>query len=174
MKRTVTLLALACLSIAAQVAHAAQPTPQSIERLLAVSKSDKMLEAMKPQMGAMMKAGIDQALAGRNPGAEEQKVIDKFVAKASAAMVEDLSMEKFRPMFLEIYGANFSQEEVDGMITFYESPVGQSMLSKMPAVMQSIMGGMPKRMAPLMEKIQQAGKEMAAELAALKKKQSGQ
>ena len=165
MKRFAPLVLL-CLTLSA---HAAQPTPESIERLLALSNSDKMMDAMKPQMGAMMKAGIDQAMGGRQPSAEEQRIIDKFVAKASAAMGDELSMEKFKPMFLEIYSANFTQEDVDGMIAFYQSPAGQALITKMPLVMQSIMSSMPKRMAPMVEKMKQASEEMRAEFEALKK-----
>jgi hypothetical protein len=166
MKRVVTLLALLALSAAA---FAAQPTPESIDRLLALSGGEKTLEAIKPQMRAMMKASVDKALAGRAASAEEQQIIDRFVAKASAATADELTMEKFRPMYRDIYRNNFSQEEIDGLIAFYQSPVGQSFVAKMPAVAQQVLADMSKRMAPMIEKIQQAGKEMAEEMEALKK-----
>ncbi len=150
------------------LAHAAPPTPESIERLLVLSKSDKLLDAIKPQIQAMSKGMMEQALQGKKPTPEEQKVLDKFAARMVEVMGEGMSMTAMKPMMVETYAANFTQEEIDGISAFYASPVGQSMINKMPAVMQSVMAGMPKRMAPMIEKLKAAGDEMATELKALR------
>ena len=79
-------------------------------------------------------------------------------------------MVKLKPMYVEIYTTNFTQEEIDGLISFYESPAGKAFVAKMPAVVQAIMAEMPKRMRPMMQKMEQVGKEMQEELEALKNK----
>jgi len=52
-------------------------------------------------------------------------------------MKEDLSYDKLEPEYIKIYQDTFSEEEIQGMITFYETPVGQSVITKMPLIMQN-------------------------------------
>jgi len=119
-------------ALASQLAQAAAPTPQSIEKLMALTQAEKVIDAIKPQINASMKASINQTLKGHTPSAEEQIVID-------------------------------------GLIAFYQSPAGKSMLTKMPKLMQGLMAAMPALMAPMMEQMQAATKQMADDLEALKK-----
>jgi hypothetical protein len=42
-------------------------------------------------------------------------------------------------LVIPVYDRNFTAEEIDGMVAFYSSPVGQKVLAKMPAVMQQSM-----------------------------------
>ncbi|MEO1620820.1 MAG: DUF2059 domain-containing protein [Cyanobacteria bacterium J06632_3] len=59
---------------------------------------------------------------------------DRFIAK-----VDDTD---FNSLIIPIYERNFTAEEMDGIIAFYRTPVGQSVIAKMPAVTQdSIMVG---------------------------------
>ena len=166
MKRILISLALAATSLLAQ---AAAPTQQSIEKLLTVSQADKILDAMKPQVGATVRMSIDQALKGRTPTAEEKKVIDDYVASAVEITKEGLTMERMKPLYIKLYAQYFTQADIDGMTAFYQSPAGKSMTSKMPQLMQGMMTAMPGVMAPMMEKLQAASQKMASDLQALHK-----
>jgi hypothetical protein len=53
-------------------------------------------------------------------------------------------MKEVRPedlvnMVVPVYDRNFTTEEIDGLIVFYSSPVGQKVLAKLPVVMQESM-----------------------------------
>ncbi len=152
------------------LAHATAPTPQSIEQVLALTQAEKMLDAVKPQVGAQMKASLDRVLKGRKPSAEEQKVIDEFVAKSTKIMDEMLTMDRMRPLYVQLYTQYFSQEEVDGLIAFYQSPAGKSMITKMPQLMQGLVAAMPTFMGPMMDQILAASKQLANDLESLKNK----
>jgi hypothetical protein len=43
---------------------------------------------------------------------------------------------KIKPVFNQIYRDVFEQEEVDGLIAFYQSSAGKAYLTKMPQVIQ--------------------------------------
>lgn len=150
-------------------AYAASPTPESIERLMAISQVDKLFDGIKPQMEGMMQSMTDQATKGAKIGPDEKKILDKYRANVIAVVMAEMSVERMKPTVVQIYGANFSQEEVDGIIAFYETPVGQSMIRKMPQVMQAVMQEMPKLMGPSMEKMKKLSEEMQAEVQALRK-----
>jgi len=166
MKRIFVALAFVATSFLAQ---AAAPTPQSIEKLLALTQAEKVIDAIKPQINASMKAGINQALKGHTPSTEEQKVIDDYVARSTKIMDEVLTMDRLKPLYVQLYTQYFNQKEIDGLIAFYQSPAGKSMLTKMPQLMQGLMAAMPALMAPMMEQMQAASKQMADDLEALKK-----
>lgn len=154
------------------LAQAAEPTPESIEKLLVLSHAEKILDAVKPQFSMALKNGMDVALNGRKPSAKEQQVLDDFVAQSAHIMEEFLTMERLKPIYMQLYAQSFSQEEIDGLNAFYQSPAGNSMLTKMPQLMQGLMAAMPAVMAPMTQQLQQASKQMASKLEALQKNAS--
>lgn len=149
-------------------AHAAPPTPESVERMLVASKAEALIEGMRPQLHSMMQTAAKQASQGKPVTPEEQKVFTTFFGKVSEVISEETSMTKLKPMFIEIYTANFTQEEVDGITAFYASPLGQSLLAKQPAVMQAVLSGMPQRLAGMTEKLKKLDQEMRVELKAVR------
>ncbi|OYU44656.1 MAG: hypothetical protein CFE44_11780 [Burkholderiales bacterium PBB4] len=161
-------IAMGALVVGAAQAWAVPATAASVERLLVLTRADAVIEGMRPQMTAMMKAAAHQAAQGKSVSPQEQKVLDKFFEQANAVMAEELNMTKMKPFFVEVYTAHYSQEEVNGIIAFYESPVGQSLLSKQPAVMQTVLAGMPKLLAVMVERTTQLDVEMRAELKAVR------
>jgi hypothetical protein len=167
MKRTITLLALACACLAA---HAAPPTLESIDRLLAISQADKLTEATREQIRASMRLVMDQMLQGQ-PNQIQRRAIDNFTAKVTAAMNEEFSPDRLRPIYVVMYRENFTQEEVDALIAFYQSPLGQTLLTKMPRAMQGINSEMSRRMGPVMERMRTAAQEMDNELGAAQSRQ---
>ncbi len=167
MKQLAALLSLLSLLFLSVAAHAEVPTEASIVRLLDDMHIEKVVEAMKPAVENMMKQSELQATNGIPPSAADQKAIDKFHAKVIDIMAATLTMDKLRPLYVRIYSQNFTQEEVDGLIAFMESPVGQAYVTKLPKAMQAVMAEMPALMAPMTQQIREAGKDLSTELAAL-------
>jgi hypothetical protein len=58
----------------------------------------------------------------------------------------------------------YTEEELQALIKFYESPVGQKMIAKTPLLMQQTMAISQKHTANLMPKIQKMVKELVDEL----------
>jgi hypothetical protein len=67
---------------------------------------------------------------------------------------------------ISIYVTVFSEDELKGMLAFYKSPVGQAVISKMPAVMQQSMALMQKRVPGLQEQIIKISEELDEEIKA--------
>jgi hypothetical protein len=76
----------------------------------------------------------------------------------------ELSWEKMRDLYQQVYAETFTQEEVDGLIAFYESPAGKAFVAKMPTVMQKSMVLMQQRMAPMVQRLQQSLQETVLEV----------
>lgn len=163
--RSVIYLLLACA-----LAHAAPPSKESIERLLIVTEAEKLVTAMPQQIETVMKANMDQALSGQVMPAEAREFAESFRKKMMAGVMEELSWPKMKDLYLEIYGETFTQEEIDGLIAFYESPAGKAFVVKMPLVMQKSMTAMQQRMGPIMQKMQASMKEALQEMQEMRRK----
>ncbi len=67
-----------------------------------------------------------------------------------------MSWETMRPQYVKLYSDTFSESEIDGMLTFYESPVGKALFEKMPLLMRKSMVLGAAQMQDLLPSIQEA------------------
>ena len=130
--RAIALLLLVA-SFAAQAAPASQA---SVEALLSVTKTEAMMDSLYSGMDQVMRQSINQALQGKSLTADQKRALDAVPAKFVAVMREEMSWQKMKPLYVQLYRETFEQEEVDGMLTFYASPAGVALINKMPVVMQ--------------------------------------
>lgn len=152
------------LSTSVAIAAETPASEASIREILEVTEVRKLVDTMLPQMEAMMRAATEQSLQGRELSATEQQAIDRMHTKMTVLMKEELSWEKLEALYLMVYRKTFTQEEVDGMLEFYRSPVGKAVIRKMPQVIQESMGAMQQSMGPMMEKMQAAVQEVTEEI----------
>ena len=165
--RSVFVATLACLCLALP-AHAAEPSPASIELLLVVSNAQKNNEAVLVQVNSMLKPMFQQALGAREMTAEQRQqaeaFMDEFSRRMAPVMQDELAWERMKGPMAQVYAESFTQEEIDGLIAFYESPAGRAFVEKMPIVMQKSMLSMQQRMGPLVQRMTQAATEAVNEL----------
>lgn len=148
--------------------YAAPPSDESVQQLLELTQTGKMMDTAFAQMDGMMKASMKQITKGQTLTPAEQAVMDQQQAKMLAIIKDELSWDKMKGSFTQIYRDTFSQEEVDGLIAFYQSPTGKAFVAKQPELMKNTMMVMQQHMGPTMEKIQAMTKETANELAVAK------
>lgn len=166
MKRK-TLFAL-CLCLAGATTAWAQPASDaSIRELLAVTEAEKMIDSVYAQLDAAMSAGMEQALGGHEITPAQRQIVTEAQSEMLALFKQEMAWARLEPAMLEIYRANFSEAEVQGMLEFYRSEVGKSMVAKMPAVMQSSMQITQQHMASLVPGLQQIQEKMMTRLKAL-------
>ena len=159
----VKLITLLASLIFASLAHCAPASEESIDRLLVASKVEKMLDTMLVNVDQVMRRSMEASTQGQQLSPEQRRVIDATAAKFVQVMREEMTWDKMRPLYVQIYQESFTQEEIDGLIAFYESPAGVAFVEKMPFVMQKSMSIMQSRLAPMMEKMKVAMKEAIAE-----------
>jgi hypothetical protein len=146
-------ISINCLAIPAQ--------KETLNELFKVTESRKMMDSAYGQMDVM----FQQMAQGMNVTESQKPIMDKFFAKYSAMVKEELSWEKLETPIADAYSSVYTDDEVKEIIKFYKSPVGQKLLKKMPELMQATMGVMQKSMKDIMPKVQAIQKELADELA---------
>jgi hypothetical protein len=151
LRRATLLLVLAAASAPVL---AAAPTDGDINRLLSASRAQSMIDTMLPQIEAMQQQQFQQVAAQRQLNAQQQEQLQRIQARTSQTLRQALSWQQLRPMYVDLYKKTFSKEDVLAMAEFYESPAGQSLLDKTPALMQNVMVAIQARMQPLFADLQ--------------------
>lgn len=108
---------------------------EKVDALVEVMNLDEMLDSMNIQINNMIGSMHTQLEVSES----ERPLFEEYHQQVLAIMQAELSWEQFEPMMVNIYNKHFSEEEITAMLEFYRSETGQSILSKMPVVMQESM-----------------------------------
>jgi uncharacterized protein len=160
MKTFTIALVLAASMLAAQ---AQEPTAESVERLLVVTRTERMMEQVFSQMESGMRQGLQQSLQGQTLSDEQRKVIDYAPTRFVNVMRDELSWTAIKGDVAKVYRETFTQPEIDALLVFYTSPAGVAFIEKMPLAMQRSGALMQQRMAPLIPKMQAAMQQAMAD-----------
>ncbi|MGH8053806.1 MAG: DUF2059 domain-containing protein [Stenotrophomonas sp.] len=145
------------------LAAASPPSDSDINRLLAASRAQSMLDAMLPQMEAMQAQQFAQLTQEKSFTPEQKQRLQRIQQRTSQTLREALSWSQLRPMYVDLYKQSFSKEDVLAMAEFYESSAGQSLLDKTPALMQNLMVAIQQKMNPLLASLQKDLEAIVAE-----------
>lgn len=122
----------------------AQPTDASLDKLIKVLHIDKMIDEMlaQRQQAASMMKGLPQELpTDENAGIfsrHAQKQLKNIFVKYSTVLGQQLdqpiSKQQLQQAYQAIAKKTYTQAEVDALNQFYETPMGQRILSKQSQV----------------------------------------
>jgi len=139
------------------LASAQEPSKEAkIVRVLALMKA----EALTDQVFEQMKTET-ASISAPNATEKERAHARGIQAKIMDLVKDRMSWEKMRPVYVKMYSETFTDEEIDGMLAFYQSPAGRAMLEKMPQLVAKIMALAQSQMAGLMPEIERLVKEPA-------------
>ena len=164
MKKILALVGIMLVSFT--VFAETKPSDSSLNELLSITDSQKLIDNMWPQMDAMLKNSAKQALGETVLNEEQQKISEKTHEKMASLFKEEFAYDKMKPMIIKIYKDAFSQDEIDGMITFYKSKAGKAVIKKMPLVMQSTMENVQAQMTQIVPKLQKIQQDSINEIKA--------
>ncbi len=155
--RSIALITFALVASGLPV-HAQESSAKTakIERLLALTNAQSVMDQMFAQIRSMTASMVPPG-ASATDQAKAQEVQDKVMDLVRARM----SWDRLRPQYAKIYDDTFSEEEIDGMLAFYQSRAGRAMLEKTPVLISKTMGVVQGLMGDIMPDIQRIAKEAA-------------
>ena len=114
------------------------PSDESLKKLVQVQQMDKTFSEMMEQSKGVMSQAIEQAtkdsLANQELTATQQQqvqdAISEFMQKSIDLQNQPQVREQFIHAFIETAKTTYSQAEVNSMIEFYGSNIGQSVIAK--------------------------------------------
>ncbi|MDR2992130.1 MAG: DUF2059 domain-containing protein [Burkholderiaceae bacterium] len=136
MKRIVALV----LGVLPLAALAAPPTDASIRKLLEVSHAEATMNQVQANMQPVIRKLIDEAVASASANHslndEQKRILAPLPERFAQMLREEFGPDKLLPHVVDIYRDTYDQTEIDGLIAFYQSPVGQSYARKAPVAAQ--------------------------------------
>lgn len=100
----------------------------AIRHLMDITQTSKLGENAASSIAAQVRSVIGRALPPERLSAFMETFTQKFNASAPASAVTDAQVP--------IYSHFFSMEDIQGLIKFYESPLGQRVVKTLPQVFQ--------------------------------------
>jgi len=133
------------------------------EEFFKVSHTEEMLQQTMAMAMNQIKSGALQQMMDVKPTPEQTKSMDEFQDKLGVILANTLSWEKLKPIFVKVYADAFTEGELDGIIAFYKTPVGQALIAKTPAIMAKTIEITQQQMAAAMPEILKLVKDSAAQ-----------
>jgi hypothetical protein len=158
----------ALLLAAAPAIAANAPTDESIQELLTLTNAHQLLDQVKVQMDSQMASAMRDAQQGQALTPERQAILDRMQTKMAAVISQALNWDALQPIYVNTYKASLTQDELDGIISFYQSPAGHAYIKKMPLIMQNVMAEMQGLIKSMQQQLLEIRKETTQELKDLK------
>jgi hypothetical protein len=141
------------------------PTHDQIIKLMDLLQIRRNMSLMMDGMKQAMKQGAEQAFRERvpNPTPKQLEALNGMVDD----MMADMPLDEMVEAMVPIYRRHLSRTDVDEVIRFYSSAVGQKLLREQPQMIQEGMQAgveiQQKRMDQMMAKIRERTEKMAEE-----------
>lgn len=130
------VLAAAVLCAASPLAHADDASKRhKIGELFTLIQIDKTMQQVATQQVTQAQRAMKTMFPDAKISPDQQKDLDAFLQKILAITQQSLSWSKLQPQFTDLYASTYTEEEIDGMIAFYRSPVGTAMIARQPEIL---------------------------------------
>lgn len=167
MKTLVRIALTIALIITPVFAHADDASRHAkAAELIEAMHGEKMMKQMMDMVTAQTHSMMDQATAGTEMTPEQHKIMDDYTTQVNALTMEYVAWDKLKPMMVDVYASTYTDEELDGITTFFKSSAGQAYLAKAPQMAMAMMGRMMDNMKDMMPRVQALAKEMAEKMKA--------
>lgn len=154
MKRLALLLCLVlCLPLTARADEASRRA--KAQEMVTLFHMDTLMQQMMDTMQKQVAANARQMCAcDKSQTPQQQALLDDFTKNVFTLVESRMGWKAIEPNILDLYARNFTDEELDGILAFYKSPAGISMITKMPAMTTQAMQLSQSKMTELMPELQ--------------------
>ncbi len=142
MKKLLMLLILSSSFLMAQ--------SEKAQELVKVMEITKMMDSSQQEIIKYSESMI----AAQGLSSDQQEAAKKLARESMMITFGKMKSIDWNTLFAEIYAENFSDQEIQELINFYKSPIGQKMLERQPAIMKSTMTKMQTEMVKIMPELQ--------------------
>lgn len=175
MKRTLVFSLAALLLVAPAVAHADDASKHAkIEEMLRLTKMDQNITKVIDQAKGEIRDMVDEQREGAAalPPAQA-KIMNDFETKVSDLVTGVLKLEDIHPMMVKLYDETYTEADLDGILAFYKTSAGQTLLNKTPDLMDKVMGLVQQRVTSLSPEVDKLSEQMQKEMEASRQPAAG-
>jgi hypothetical protein len=163
MKHAALFLVLALsFPLGAQTPDAAKRA--KVQEFLGLLHMDRTMKQMMNGMRQQVSTMTSQMI-GDHATAQQKAQLARFQNQVFDFVNTRMGWKSMEPEYVELYAETFSDEELDGIIAFYKTPAGVSMIAKTPELTQKSLAISQKKMAEVMPDLQKMIQDFAASTA---------
>lgn len=155
----VLLISLALLLTAGTPALADTHRDAAIE-LMRVSGTEQIMSQMQLQIESMfLNISSD---ADYTPA--QQEIVTRYRGEVSKILKDEMIWDKIESDIVTLYMQSFTEDELKELIAFYQTPLGQKMITRMPGVMLRSAEVSRQQMRHVIPRVKELGQAMSEEL----------
>lgn len=144
----------------AQVNAASGKHAANAERFLQLAQAERLTVPVYAQVQQM----FAQRFAETQAPQSKQALLERYQAKANAALDKAIGWDKIKPDLTDLYASQFSEQELEQLIAFYESPLGRKVLTKLPELNARSAQLTQKKLEAVVPEVNKLLADMTAEL----------
>lgn len=137
---------------------------QAAFKLLEVTNSQSLTDGMVTEMKQL----LSDMPVGEDLTEQQQKLFDNFRVKMYVLIDSMLSWETLKPEYARIYTDNYTESELKQLISFYDSPIGQKVISSTASINTALANVPQNNLNILMSEMQTAAQAVMQEINQLK------
>jgi len=130
------------------------------EDLLSIMKVEDMTMQYFDQIKQIQMSQL-QSMDLPEKNKEEAEALQR---KIMDFITDEFSWDKLKEGYIDIYVKIFSESEIEEIIEFHKSPIGQKMIEKQPEIMAEAMQMSQKRMEDIMPKLENMMTELESKM----------
>jgi hypothetical protein len=145
-----------------------QSTRDEVVRFMDLLQVRSRMTTILDSMRVQQKRLAEQSLKQEKPNATPQEIqrADQVVDTALNTTLSGQTIDEMINALVPIYQRHFSKADLDGILAFYTSPVGQKLQNEQPAIMQESMQATTDIISRKLPEIKQAIKTQTDKMAA--------
>ncbi len=166
MRRYVAVLLIAltvgCCCARADEASKRAKAEQLFMLLRMDTMMDQLMNGVKKQVQQITESmpGADQATP------EQKKQMTDFQQRVMDVVNQKIGWKALEPDFINLYASTYTEEELDGIVAFYKSPIGQKMIEKTPELTAKSTQITQQKMSELQPQLTQMVQDFMKQMAA--------
>ena len=153
-------------ALVASVAHAAPPTIESVDSLLVAAKLGASIDSMAKNVDRNIRHAAEQGIAPAKLTPADEKILSDLRTQLQGLIKQELSWDKIKDIFEKAYAETYTQDEINGLTAFYNSPLGQVFAEKQAEITVKTGGLLQRRMMGVMVKVQGSARESIGQIIA--------
>src|SRR5258708_22143096 len=139
-------LTVVCTLLFAPLAFADQASKSAkIEQLLAAMNVEQQQKEMLGQIQQLVTSQVKSQM----PSEADAAKIEDLQKKMFALIGEETSWQKMKPVFVQVSSDTYPEPAIDGILAFYKSPPGSTMVGKHPTLTSTILPTIHAQAAPI-------------------------
>jgi hypothetical protein len=166
--RKLPLVLVAALLFTAAAAHADDVSKHAkVKELFQLTSMQNRVDQIRVSALAQARSFAAQQFASTGVSAQpDQKGLAAYYEKLNALVAESYNWTKLEPAYEKVYADLYTEDELDGILVFYKSPVGQAYLSKTPEATRQVLQISKQQFDALTPQIQKLTEDYVAHLKA--------